>query len=226
MTDQPFPEPDDVRDASLRAALADVPPASAAVKDAAISAALAVYDTEFTATRHAAASHTAPVISLDSRRRWPTRVLTAAAAIAVVGVIGVTALQQRDSSDSKQSSAEADQYADVMAASAPTTVATAAGGAEPTADTFIAAPSPIVAVNSPEQLRDLVAAKVAPEVAADGSVAERSSGSPALACLTEQLQFITDITYAGTPAIAVRDTVTGVIQAIDEQCNVLAEVKP
>lgn len=221
MTDQPFPEPDDVRDAQLRAVLADVPPAPAALKDAAIAAAMALYDTEISGARPAAA-----VVSLDSRRRWPNRLLVAAAAVAAVGVIGVTALQLRDGKDSSQSGATADQYSDIMAASAPTTDAAAEGGAQPTADTFIAVASPIIAVNSPEQLRDLVAAKVSPEVAADGSVAERASGSPALACLTEQQQYIADITYAGTPAVAARDTVTGVIQAIDEQCNVLAEVKP
>ncbi|HNJ96497.1 MAG TPA: hypothetical protein PLV13_00105 [Ilumatobacteraceae bacterium] len=220
MTDQTFPEPDDVRDAPLRAALADVPRAPAAVKDAAIAAALALYDTQVTGTE--APHQAAAVVSLDSRRRWPTRVLTAAAAVAAVGVIGVTALRGNDKA-SDSNSASADEYAVVMGATA--TTAATAGGAAPTADSFIAVATPIIAVNSPEQLRDLVAAKVAPEVAADANEA-RDSGSPALACLTSDQQYIADITYAGTPAIAARDTVTGVIQAIDEQCNVLAEVKP
>lgn len=220
MTDETFPEPDDERDAPLRAALADVPSAPAAVKDSAIAAALALYDTKIAGTHQGAA-----VISLDSRRRWPTRLLAAAAAVAALGVIGVTVLQNTQRSD--QNSSAADQTAEVMSAATGTTVA-AAGGAAPTAlpsaDSYIAVATPIIAVNSPEQLRDLVAAKVAPE-AADGAEA-RNSGSPALACLTEQQHYIADITYAGTPAVAARDTVTGVIQAIDEQCNVLAEVKP
>ncbi len=38
--------------------------------------------------------------------------------------------------------------------------------------------------------------------------------------------FVADILYNGRTAIAARDTVTGVTQAIDEQCNVLAEAAP
>ncbi len=217
MSDQTLPEPDDLRDAQLRAALADVPSVPAAVKDAAIAAALAVYDAEIVGDGRGAA-----VVSLDSRRRWPTRLLTAAAAVAAVGVIGVTVLQGNKSND--KNSSTAGQYSDVMSASSATTTP-AVGGASPSADSVLLVASPMIAVNSPEQLRDLVAAKVAPEAAADVTI-EREMVSPAMGCLTEQQQFITEISYAGTPAIAVRDTVTGVIQAIDEQCIVLAEVKP
>ena len=53
-----------------------------------------------------------------------------------------------------------------------------------------------------------------------------ANGSAALQCLTEDQVFVAAIVYAGTPAIAVRDTVTGVTQALDEQCNVLAEAAP
>jgi hypothetical protein len=35
-----------------------------------------------------------------------------------------------------------------------------------------------------------------------------------------------EISWQGTPAVAVRDTVTGVTEAIDQQCNVLATVEP
>jgi hypothetical protein len=37
---------------------------------------------------------------------------------------------------------------------------------------------------------------------------------------------VVEITWKGVPAVAVRDTVSGVIQAIDAQCTVLATVEP
>jgi hypothetical protein len=40
--------------------------------------------------------------------------------------------------------------------------------------------------------------------------------------LTAHQVFIAEISWKGTPAAAVRDTVTGVTQAIDPQCKVLA----
>jgi hypothetical protein len=38
--------------------------------------------------------------------------------------------------------------------------------------------------------------------------------------------FVAEIVWKTTPAVVVRDTVTGVIQAIDDQCTVLAEATP
>ncbi|MBI4933697.1 MAG: hypothetical protein HY828_07460 [Actinobacteria bacterium] len=46
-------------------------------------------------------------------------------------------------------------------------------------------------------------------------------------CPLEPTQIVVvEITWKGTPAVAVRDTVSGVIQAIDAQCTVLATVEP
>jgi hypothetical protein len=46
-------------------------------------------------------------------------------------------------------------------------------------------------------------------------------------CPLEPTQVVVvEITWKGTPAVAVRDTVSGVIQAIDAQCTVLATVEP
>ncbi|NMD25593.1 MAG: hypothetical protein GYA65_15580, partial [Actinobacteria bacterium] len=62
---------------------------------------------------------------------------------------------------------------------------------------------------------DTAAAKI------DGAFAR-----PALACLNEQQQFLADIQYQGIFAIAARDMVTGVTQAITDDCVVLASVGP
>ena len=73
-----------------------------------------------------------------------------------------------------------------------------------------------------------VAAEAVPatSVAGDAPAAQAVGGSSALQCLVDEQVFIADIVYNGRPAIAARDTVTGVTQAIDEQCNVLAEAAP
>ena len=53
--------------------------------------------------------------------------------------------------------------------------------------------------------------------------ATRAATSFAFDCtLTANQVILLEISWRGTPAVAVRDTVTGVIQAIDAQCNVLA----
>lgn len=57
--------------------------------------------------------------------------------------------------------------------------------------------------------------------------AKVAGGAPvsgALACLTAQQVYLGDIMYQGTFAIAARDTVTGVTQAITDDCTVLASV--
>lgn len=67
--------------------------------------------------------------------------------------------------------------------------------------------------------------------AAGGNASDDSAkvagGAPvsgALACLTAQQVYLGDIMYQGTFAIAARDTVTGVTQAITDDCTVLASV--
>lgn len=71
----------------------------------------------------------------------------------------------------------------------------------------------------------------AAETTAAGGSAEDSAkvagGAPvtgALACLTAQQVYLGDIMYQGTYAIAARDTVTGVTQAITDDCTVLVSV--
>jgi hypothetical protein len=67
------------------------------------------------------------------------------------------------------------------------------------------------------------------EGAADTTAKIAAGGAPvtgALACLSAQQVFLADIMYQGTFAIAARDTVTGVTQAITDDCTVLATVGP
>src|SRR5690349_16523638 len=70
----------------VREQLADVAPADTDVRDGAIAAALAEFDQLAT---NVPPEHTAPIVPLASRRRWPTRVMTAAAAVVMLGVAGV-----------------------------------------------------------------------------------------------------------------------------------------
>lgn len=214
---------------AVRTVLADVPPAPIEARERALAAALAVFEELHSATPAAAAAAPAglaPVVRLADRRRWPSRVLAAAAAVMVLGIVGVSVFRSPGGNDSASQGTELARGE--MAADQ---VATATIGA-------INAPaSPAIAVHSPEELAALAEAKLAPTplasspdttTAADGEVAGASvgGGSLALGCLDDTQVFVADILYNGRTAIAARDTVTGVTQAIDEQCNVLAEAAP
>ena len=83
------------------------------VRDSAIAAALAEFDA-LRATPAVAAAASAPVIDLASRRRWPTRVMTAAAAVVLLGVAGVAVFGGDDSNDSTADDART-MSAEVMA---------------------------------------------------------------------------------------------------------------
>lgn len=222
---------------TVRSTLADVPPSTHQARHTALSAALAEFDAlqaAGTGSGQTADVAAAPnVISLGSRRRFSTRVLTAAAAVVGLGVVGIAAFGGRGSDD--QSATDATVAADQAE------ILVAGGADEPSADQFVAstigaingAADPVVALNSPGQLDDFVNGRMAskaasPEesVADDAGSADVGINSPALQCLTGDQVFVADIIYAGAPAVAARDTVTGVTQAIDEQCNVLAEVAP
>lgn len=66
----------------------------------------------------------------------------------------------------------------------------------------------------------------APDAAETRLAASNYSSSPAIACLTAQQIFLADIQYQGVFGIAARDTVTGVTQAIADDCTVLVSVGP
>ena len=230
---------------TMRSTLADLPPSIVDARNTAVSAALAEFDAMQAAgaggghaesgRSAAAALGTAPnVIRLGSRRRFSARVLTAAAAVVGLGVVGIAAFGGRGGSDDQAAT-------DATAASERAEIAVAGGADEQQADQFVAstigainsAADPVVAVNSPAQLGDFVDGQIALKTQApdasmpdDADSSEVGMNSPALRCLTDDQVFVADIIYAGAPAIAARDTVSGVTQAIDEQCNVLAEVAP
>ncbi|MDO8391411.1 MAG: hypothetical protein Q7V57_13085 [Actinomycetota bacterium] len=194
-----------------------------AVRESAITAALVEFDTLHAATTGsvAAAAPVAPVIDLAARRRWPTRVLTAAAAVALLGVAGVAAFGSDDESGTADDARTFD--AEVMAGDgAPSTIGAINGAA-----------SYAVPIDDPQQLLELpMPEATTADLPSDGTTDESAGGSdaklpgPGWQCLSGNQVFLADIVYQGTPAIAARDTVTGVTQAIDEQCNVLVEVAP
>lgn len=213
----------------VRAALADVPPASAAARTAAIARALDEFDR----------MHTAPnVVAFPQRARW-YRGVAAAAAVLLVGIIGLGALKGTDSKDSSSAGGAARisnpvaYQSNVQGSTELTgrssTVADAAGIAVPTATiAVISGPADTpVQVASPEQLTTLDAGDQAVPDASATAVLSSARISFSFACPLDSTQTVVrEIVYQGTPAVAVRDTVTGVMQALDAKCNVLATSQP
>jgi hypothetical protein len=209
--------------------VAAAPPASSAVREAAIAAALAEFD-----SLHSSNSAVSLPVSIASYRRWPTRVLAAAAAIVLVGVVGISVLRNTDEHKSESASLATDSKRagteDAVAGAQPAT-----GNGQ----TVLAASVAAIEINDPQDLLTLTAptppsADSSP-VADTTAIAGETSPSPtafesynvdALACMSDTQEFLADIYYRGTIAIAVRDTVTGVTEAIDSNCTVLARVNP
>lgn len=179
--------------------IATVAAPSEATREAGIAAALAAFD--------GLSAHN--VVSLDSRRRWPSRVLTAAAAVLLVGVVGASVLRN-DSSDTKASVAPDGKRSETGVAE------DAAGSAEPASadnEVVLATSAALLEISDPQDLLSL-------------SVPTAPTALEALTCLNDTQVFLADISYRGMVAIAVRDTVTGVTEAIDGNCTVLARVNP
>ena len=209
-----------MRDTS--AMIAVVPASSAIARETGIAAALAEFDSS-------------NVVSLAGRRRWPTTVLTAAAAVVLFGVVGISVLRSsRDSNSDTAASATESKRSETVVAD------DASGGAQPASasdEVVLQSVASALEINDPQELLTL-----APTAAtADSSPADTTSGGAesapapkrfnsynvdALACLTDTQVFLADIYYRGMLAIAVRDTVTGVTEAIDGNCTVLARVGP
>jgi hypothetical protein len=170
-----------------------------------------------------------------------------AAAAVILGVVGV-AIAKNGNDNSRQSTSAGEKAFDVA-----TTAAASAGGALAPGTAGGAASSTIGAINSsadalpsydqPADLRTLPGTEAdvqappdsgAPVVPAANSGTPGSNGQPLngplvfpFTCpLTAQQVFIAEINWQGAPAAAVRDTVTGVTQAIDSQCKVLVSVEP
>jgi len=205
----------------VRAALADVPPASAEARSAAIARALDEFDR----------LHLAPnVIAFPQRKKW-LRGIAAAAAVLLIGVVGVGALRGTSQNDSSAGEAQ-------IAASAPladmSSTKTGADVSSATAMVVTPAPASTIAeisgaaeavpqVASPDQLRS-VAWSITDQSAVPSATARISF---AFDCPLAEHQVVErEIVYQGTPAVLVRDTVSGVMQALDAKCNVLATSQP
>jgi hypothetical protein len=172
-------------------------------------------------------------------------VLAVAAAAAIIGVVGVAVAKNVGTTTHSAASTAGEKF------SATTTAdASAAGGAAgpTTAAAGLASGSTIGAISGPadalpnyDQPSDLLtlpgSTQDAVATAESGApVVPAASGTPGangqplngplvfpFTCpLTAHQVFIAEISWKGTPAAAVRDTVTNDTQAIDRQCKVLA----
>ena len=189
----------------VKSVVAAVPMASDAVREMAIAAGLAQFDAIESGSNLAVSLP----VSLNSRRRWPTRVMSAAAAVVLLGVVGISVLQNRSEDKSADTSRESDpkfeaQTADdAVGAAVPETT----GGEE----VMVGMASPIV-IDDPQQLLELT---VPLPPTADTTVADGGAGTTvatsqrgesyhldALACLTDDQVFLADILYQGALAIA------------------------
>lgn len=246
----------------VRSQLADVPPASVAAREAALAAMLAEFDAPSTgadepATPAAAAVAVQPaaasnVVSLASRRRWPTRIMSAAAGLLVVGAVGVAVKGGLDgSSDSKASSATFAPSADRNGAGGN---APEVAGPPATIGSIMGAAGVAVEINDPQALLAyadeqwaLTSTKVAS--APDGTSVTDAGGTagmsadtfvPTVEVVTGTLPpeisncasidisstYLGVITYQGTLAYVVRDPDTAVISAVTEACFVVATATP
>lgn len=226
--------------AQVRTGLADVPPAPVGPRERGVAAALAEFDRLQSAPTAPVAPVAPNVVPMRSRR-WGT-VLTIAAGLALVGVVGVAALgslggSDQDSSSGVAENAEARTAVDA-AGDAPLvsqealgtvnvsggsseggTETTAAGQSEPSSVATIGSidepGSPVPQLEQTSDLRTLPEPKmtVAPSFRFECP-------------LSDTQEILAEVTYQGTPAVVVRDTVTGVISALDSQCTVLASLQP
>ena len=231
----------------IRAGLCDVPAPSATTREAAFAAALLEFDglsSPGDAASMGSDSAAPPVVSLAERRRWPIAVLSVAAAVLLVGVVGIAALSGRDDDDKRSSATDAasQQMASSAgeAADTPAPMSTIGSitGAGAQVSMQIDTPEQLLALQAPSDVAtDLSpAATAATEAAAaDSTVTDQGdskraasnfSSSPAISCLAPQQIFLADIQYRGVFGIAARDTVTGVTQAIADDCTVLVSVGP
>ena len=239
---------------STRDAVAEVPPASAQTRHDALAGALAVFDDlQATATDEAPTTTAAHrpggnVVALFRRRAsW---VMAAAAAVLVVGVVGTLAVNS-GSDDSASISTEAGD--EIFRSAADTAAEDAAGATEMTGaatqSTISSINSPAVAgivVDDPAGLLAL-ADELAPmamttagsadslpivpdasnpdDGAAGGGAATVPKDRIDCPLSPDQVVFA-DILWQETPAVAVRSTTTGVVQAVSYDCIVLVTVGP
>lgn len=239
----------------LRISLADVPAPLPASQDVAVAAALAEFDA-IVARPAAAAAIAGNVVAMPRARWSRVLTAAAAALIiGVVGVavLNATGGGSSNSTSSKggtgpgvvpAAGGTATDSAEGVTAS---TIGSIDGGADALPrydqpdelrtlpDALSPSPGDVTGVESTS--RDFHTTQDSSNGATQGTgvpTAANTPGQPLIGqlvfpfhCpLTGGQVFIAEISWRGTPAAAVRDTVTGVTQAIDLQCNVLVSVPP
>lgn len=234
--------------ARVRAALTKIGPVSVIAKDAAIAAALSEFDAlQPTSGEPPRTAVAAKVTSLQSRRMRTYRVVTGVAAAAIIGVVAVAALNSSGGGDSDQSTSGTFAAAELPTTKIAATDAAASSGAfDAAGDSAEAAGDTIPSIANPEELtafaetRELQATTAAPAATVAAAATETSTAdaapvradqaTPAAAslspsCLSSDEFVLGAIFYQGTPALAVRNTTTGALQAIaDADCHLLDEV--
>lgn len=228
----------------VRAEIADVSAPDSEARESALAASLSQFETLFGATSTSSAEeHSANVVPLAARltgrqiwrRRWVRPLLVAAASVILLGVAGVTMLNSSGDNDDQSATVQTeskDLAASGEAESAPADVSLSTIGA-------INGPaSTVTQILDSAQLLEF-AYQYAPVAADEGGAGTDTSPAAAEATAAEATEtrtsacplgenqvIIADIIWIDTLAVAVRDMVTGEVQAIDAQCRVLVSVTP
>jgi hypothetical protein len=201
---------------------------------------------------HVAAAAT-NVVSLQSRRMRAYRVLAGVAAAAVVGVVAVAALNTNGGSDREVSSSATEIQAAtpselpstkaagaIEAATEATEAPAATMAAAAEDDSGVAADSAAAAVpviETKQELQEFAAGVESSRTSTESSQplsaeAPPQYGSPSPggyappSCLSSDQVVLGPILFQGADAVAVRDTATGALQAVDAvDCHVLIAVE-
>jgi hypothetical protein len=167
-------------------------------------------------------------------------VLGAAAAVAVIGLAGVAVanLGTGSSNDSASMSSAVTQEADTKVGLAgvtdPSNLSPTLDPSQPTVNDTVSGSSgnPDTTAGSPGTIGSIDGGGSAVPALSDPS-SLRSLPEPTalvapsfvLECtLTSDQTIVLEVTWKGTPAVVVRDTVSGVITVLDAQCNTLVTV--
>lgn len=207
-------------------ALRDVPGPDTARREQAMAAALAEFDL-------AAGAPVAPplptnVVALRRTRRLVT-IAAGVAAAGVIGVVGITSLGSDKSTGDSSRTAENLEVATLGSGDTQAVASDNSSDAKTDGSTF--APS------SGGSLGPITGpAAAVPEIGDQAGLRELAQQGTATAFVAPSFEMscplptgsdvVAEITWQGTPALVLRDTVTGLITAIDAQCTVLATVEP
>lgn len=216
--------------ARVRAALADVEPASADARERAVSVALAEFDRLHAPATVATGGGT--VVRLGGWSTWRWRVLSGAAAAAVVALVGMVVLSGGRSTDDLSTTEVSDDAARTLDAPLMTAVPEAAGDEpRPTIGGIFGPAEAVLVISTPDELlayasieRDVTPPPKGADSTPDTGAATTRADLP---CVTEGTVGLGEVVYLETPAVVVRDLATGAVRALDTgTCAVLVEVEP